>query len=95
MRHCVEWIESSAKTSTASLKLEGAADLLFFVSRGEPSKGNFIISAERSSTPEINVEVVAEYDESSRGALPLTQACFAGVGNENGVVIHVCISLRL
>ncbi|KAI0684500.1 hypothetical protein BC835DRAFT_633066 [Cytidiella melzeri] len=78
--------------SNISFSLPSSTNLTFFVTRGRPVRGNFIIHTQRSTTDEISVDVIAEYDDSldGREALNSAKGCLSGKeddGSERGFLL--------
>ncbi|KAI0088392.1 hypothetical protein BDY19DRAFT_950658 [Irpex rosettiformis] len=71
---------TSQFTSTISFTLPSDPSLTFFLTRGAPLLGNFIINRDRANGKEIAVDVIAEFDDEEIGkkVLESTKACFAG-----------------
>jgi hypothetical protein len=66
--------------------------LTFFVTRGSPITGRFIIHNERLGfSDDIKVDVFVRYDDIDEGRKEIRQAkaCFAGQDHEQGIMLWV------
>ncbi|KAF8829567.1 hypothetical protein HHX47_DHR3000488 [Lentinula edodes] len=74
------------KTSQVSFDIPANSDLIFFISRGQPTKGHLTVTSNRMRRLEtIAVNVTAEYDH--RGHLEQTKACYSENDTEGGIMI--------
>ncbi|KAJ3709839.1 hypothetical protein C8R42DRAFT_408505 [Lentinula raphanica] len=81
-----DYTSNSKSTTQVSFDIPPDSDLMFFISRGQPTRGQFNINSDRYTRKEkITVNVTAEYDDWRD--LEQTKACFVENDTERGIMI--------